>query len=103
MSVKQLPAAVLFGRCVLADKSRKTGLIGLGLDGTDGHTRITKGDNFRLVGGSRETHEQMQESCIKFNEKLDARGKSLEQLERAELHDLARECRMNLVDLSRGK
>lgn len=27
-------------------------LLGLGLDGKDGHRRITKGDNFCLVGGS---------------------------------------------------
>ena len=27
-------------------------LVGLGLDNQDGHKRITKGDNFYLVGGS---------------------------------------------------
>lgn len=87
----------------MAKKSdKKAMLVGLGLDGSDGHTRLTRGKNFRLVGGSQETHEQMQEQCIKFNEKLDARGKSLESLERQELRDLAAECRMNLVHPAQG-
>lgn len=75
----------------------KAMLLGLGLDAADGHTRLTRGRNFRLVGGSQETHEQMQEKCIKLNEKLDARGKNLESVGRQELLDLAAECRMNLV------
>src|SRR5690606_34554322 len=56
-------------------KNRKALLLGLGLDGKDEHVRITKGDNFRLVGGSKETHECMQEKAIKFNEELKKRGK----------------------------
>ena len=75
----------------------RAGLLGLGLDGRDGHVRITRGGNFHLVGGSQDPHEAMQESCIKLNEKLDARGKRLEDLDRGELIDLAAECRMNLA------
>ena len=74
-------------------------LIGLGLDGSDGHVRITKGDNFQILGGSRETHEEMQEKCIKFNEKLDIRGKQLEDLEKSEFLELACECKMNVLDI----
>ena len=43
---------------------------GIGLDNSDGHIRITKMENFRLFGGSKETHEFMQEKAIKFNERL---------------------------------
>lgn len=32
-------------------------MLGIGLDNKDGHKRITKGDNFMLVGGSEETLE----------------------------------------------
>jgi hypothetical protein len=46
-------------------------LLGLGFDCKDGHIRITKGDNFRLYGGSKETHELMQEKAVKFNEQLE--------------------------------
>ena len=75
----------------------KKGLLGLGLDNSDGHTRVTKGENFYLCGGSEETHGRMQEQCIKFNEKLDSAGKSLDDLERNEFLDIAAECDMNIA------
>lgn len=75
---------------------RDAKLLGLGLDNKDGHVRVTRGKNFHLVGGSHETHETMQEKCIKFNEKLDARGKHLGELDRKEFLELAAECEMNV-------
>ena len=70
---------------------RKAALLGLGLDAEDGQTRITRGKNFVLYGGSKETHEVMQETAIKVNEKLDRRGKRLEDVSPRELHDIFRE------------
>jgi len=72
----------------------KTLLLGLGLDDPDGHTRITRGKNFHLLGGSQETHEQMQEKAIKFNEKLDQNGKRLEDITQKEFIDLAHDLGM---------
>jgi hypothetical protein len=69
---------------------RKAALLGLGLD-SDGHKRVTKGDNFLLVGGSKDTHEQMTEHAIKINEKLKARGKQLETVSHEEFRDIAQE------------
>ncbi len=80
----------------MVDRRRKMGLLGLGLDNDDGHVRVTRGKNFHLVGGSEETHGTMQEKCIKLNEKLDSRGKCMEDLGRSELRDLAAECDLNL-------
>lgn len=65
-------------------------LLGLGLDSKDGHVRITKGKNFRLFGGSEETHEVMQEKAIKFNEQLNKRRKSLDQINEKEFRDIAK-------------
>jgi hypothetical protein len=79
------------------DKEAKKGLLGLGLDNEDGHVRVTRGPNFKLMGGSHETHEKMQEQCIKFNEKLDSSGKRLEDLEKDEFMDMAADCDMNVV------
>ena len=76
---------------------RKAQILGVGLDNSDGKFRITRAENFHLVGGSRETHEVMQEKCVKFNEKLDTRSKQLEQLERQEFLDIAAECDMNII------
>ena len=66
-------------------------LLGLGLDNEDGHRRLTKGDNFCLVGGSEETHERMTETAIKFNERLARRGKHLGELAPEEFRDMMRE------------
>ena len=76
-----------------ASKGKRTppALLGLGLDGDDGHTRITKGENFVLYGGSQETHEQMQETAIKVNEKLDRKGMKLEQCSPRDLANIFRE------------
>lgn len=68
----------------------KAMLLGLGLD-SDGHKRVTKGPNFALVGGSKETHEEMTEKAIKINEKLKARGKQLGEVSREEFDDIAHE------------
>lgn len=82
-----------------ADKSKKRAwLLGLGLDNKDGHTRITTGDNFKLVGGSEETHDTMQEKAVKLNEHLKRRGKTLDTVSRDEFHEIADKVGMPLLD-----
>jgi hypothetical protein len=78
-------------------KKNKAHLIGLGLDNEDGHVRVTKGENFHLLGGSQETHEKMQEQAIKLNEKLTNRGKRLEDISHEEFTDLAHELGMKVL------
>ena len=81
----------------MVSDQRKPKLLGVGLDCKDEHVRLTRGKNFELHGGSQETHELMQEKCIKLNEKLKAKGKQLDQLGRTEFLDLAAECKMNVL------
>jgi len=69
------------------DKKRAM-LLGVGLD-SDGHKRVTTGHNLALVGGSKETHEEMTEKAVKINEKLSARGKTLDNVSRQEFDDIA--------------
>ena len=78
-------------------RKRKAMLLGVGMDCDDGDVRVTNAENFVLVGGSHDTHECMQDRCIKFNEILGSRGKRIEDLERQELMDVAAECEMPLV------
>jgi hypothetical protein len=66
----------------------KAMMVGVGLD-SDGHKRVTKGDNFALVGGTEETHDCMVEKAVKINEKLSERGKRLEEVSREEFDDIA--------------
>ena len=67
------------------------GLLGIGLDAKDGHQRMTKGDDFYLVGGSEETHEVMQELAIRIQEKAKRKGKTIRELTTDEFEDFARE------------
>ena len=71
-----------------ADKPRVVRVLGLGLDNDDGHIRITNGKNFNILLGSEQSHERMQETCIKMNEKLEASGRQLEDLSPDEFVDL---------------
>jgi hypothetical protein len=83
----------------MSDKSkskRRAALFGVGLD-TDGHKRVTTGDNFALIGGTEETHEVMTEKAIKINEKLKARGQHLETVSREEFDDIAHEVGLKKV------
>ncbi len=63
-------------------------MLGLGLN-SDGHKRLTTGPNFALVGGSKEVHEEMTEKVVKINEKLTAKGKTLDHVSQEEFRDIA--------------
>ncbi len=66
-------------------------MLGLGLDADDHHTRITRGDNFFLYGGSELTHARMQQTAIMVNEQLEKRGKRLADVSVDELRDICQE------------
>jgi hypothetical protein len=66
-------------------------LLGVGLDGSDGHKRVTRGEKFVIVGGSSETHERMTEGVVKTVERLHRKGRELEDAEPGEIADLLRE------------
>jgi hypothetical protein len=72
-------------------KSQLVGFLGVGLDNDDGETRLTRSEYFVLVGGSRKTHERMQDTAIKFADALHRRGKTLRETRIEEVLDLLRE------------
>ncbi|MDD3904982.1 MAG: hypothetical protein PHS46_00445 [Candidatus Omnitrophica bacterium] len=80
------------------NRNYKKLLLGLGFDSKDGHLRITKGENFRLYGGSEETHEMMQEKAIKFNEQLEKRRKNIEEINEKEFKDISRAIGLKIPD-----
>ncbi len=69
-------------------KPKAAALVGLGFDAQDGHTRLTRGENYVLCGGSQETHGLMQETAVKVNEHLDRKGRRLEDITLGELRDV---------------
>ena len=68
--------------------ARRAGLLGIGLDNDDGHKRITRAEQFAIVGGSEETHGRMTETAMKTFEELKLRGKHLHQVEAQELAEI---------------
>lgn len=76
----------------MRDSRNKTAaLLGLAFDADDGHTRMTRGDNFLLLGGSQQTHAMLQQTALKINERLDRQGKRLEDVSIGELRRICRE------------
>lgn len=71
-----------------SSKEEVVGFVGVGLDGKDGHVRITTSRDFLLFGGSEKTHKRMQEAAIKFGESLDDLGKTLRETSLEEAIDL---------------
>lgn len=71
--------------------TKSAALLGLACDQDDGHTRLTRGKNFVLLGGKARTHAVMQETAVKINEHLDRQSKQLEDASLGELRDICRE------------
>ena len=69
-------------------KTKSAHLLGIGLDNTDGHKRLTAAEQFTIVGGSDETHGRMTETVIKTFEVLKTRGKQLKAVEPQELAEI---------------
>lgn len=68
----------------------KRHLLGLGLDGTDGHRRLTQGEGFTLAGGSEATHDRMTGAVVRTTEDLARKGRSLSDADPREVADLLR-------------
>jgi hypothetical protein len=70
---------------------RRAGILGVGFDSSDGHTHITRGDNFFLIGGSESTHQELQAKVAHFNRELQRLGKAIEDLTESEIDEIARQ------------
>ncbi len=63
-------------------------LMGIGLD-EDGHARVTKGEEYVLIGGSEHTHGKMQDGVERFQDTLKKMGTSLQRATRDEMQEAA--------------
>ena len=64
--------------------------MGFGLD-SDGHARVTKGEEYVLMGGSEETHERMQDNAERFRHELHRMGTDLQNASEDEMLEAADE------------
>lgn len=63
-------------------------LLGVGLDATDGHIRMTTSDDFDVVMGSEDNHEYMAHLLLKIEEEMKNRGVGLHELQPADLYEM---------------
>jgi len=66
-------------------------LYGLAFGNKDNHKRITTGEDFYVVGGSAETHENLVEKVLEFSETIKKYGKKLDDLSESEFFTIAKE------------
>jgi hypothetical protein len=64
--------------------------MGFGLD-SDGHARITRGEDYVLLGGSEQTHDRMQDGVERFREVLQEMGTNLQHASTDEVVEAAHE------------
>jgi hypothetical protein len=67
----------------------RAALIGFGLDSSDEHERVTRGDQTLIFGGSAETHAELRETALRMERELERRGRTLAELNPVELAELA--------------
>lgn len=68
---------------------RKKGLlVGVRVDKGDGHTRVSRGEDFVAVGGTKEGHEHLRETVAEISDEVKRRGRSLVEVRREELREL---------------
>jgi hypothetical protein len=88
LDIDRLTKGAIVSRKTQENEPQVLGLIGVGLDNSDGHKRLTECEDFLVVGGSQETHEMMQDVAIRFSEKLHDRGKRLQDASLQEVVDI---------------
>jgi len=72
-------------------QEKEARMLGIGLDNQDGHVRITRGPNFTVVMGSEETHDRLQGTCQRINERLQKKGRRLADLNGEEFASMVQE------------
>ena len=68
--------------------NRKGLLVGVRLDRGDGHTRVSRGDDFVAVGGTKEAHEHLRETVAEISDEVKRRKRSLVEVRREELKEI---------------
>ncbi|MHC4136316.1 MAG: hypothetical protein ACYTDU_02695 [Planctomycetota bacterium] len=77
----------------MADRRERSSLrvlMGFGLD-SDGHARVTEGEDYVLLGGSENTHGRMQDEVERFRDVLHKMGTDLQRASKDEVLEAAHE------------
>lgn len=68
---------------------RKKGLlVGVRLGKGDGHTRVSRGEDFVALGGTKDGHEHLRETVAEVSDEVRRRGRSMGEVRREELKEI---------------
>ena len=68
---------------------RKNGfLLGVRVDGGDGHRRVSRGEDFVAVGGTREGHEHLRETVAEISDEVKRRGRTVGEVRKDEFREI---------------
>ena len=63
-------------------------LVGLRVEKPDGHTRVSRGEDFVALGGSKEGHEHLRETVAEISDEVKRRGRALSDVRHEELKEI---------------
>jgi hypothetical protein len=70
-------------------KSGKKGfLVGIRVGREDGHVRVSRGEDFVALGGSKEAHEHLRETVAEISDEVKRRGRDLGEVHREEFREI---------------
>lgn len=72
-------------------KEKQSILVGVGFDGEDGHTRVTRVESSLVLGGSQSTHAELSDNVLSFQDVLSRYGRRLEDLSPQEYYQIVNE------------
>jgi len=68
---------------------RKKGLlVGVRIDRGDGHTRVSRGEDFLALGGTKEGHDHLREAVAEISDEVKRRGRSIAEVRREEFREI---------------
>jgi hypothetical protein len=68
---------------------RKKGLlVGVRIDRGDGHTRVSRGEDFLALGGTKEGHAHLREAVAEISDEVKRRGRSIAEVRREEFREI---------------
>ncbi len=68
---------------------RKKGLlVGVRVDKGDGHTRVSRGDDFVALGGTKDGHEHLRETVAEISDEVKRRGRAMGEVKHEELKEI---------------
>ncbi|MFH0911770.1 MAG: hypothetical protein V1918_09740 [Planctomycetota bacterium] len=77
-------------------------LIGIGCNARDGHTRVTRGEDFVLYRGDSQTHAKMQRLAMEFMRHVEDRGLSMASISERECREIAHAVGLRVEEIGVG-